>query len=193
MTPTDDSARLPRPRVAGRRLLRGAAALVVLAGLLVLPAASAKEEGWTGAIGDPAPALELEDLAGETISLRGLEGKAVLVNLWATYCLPCRHEMPLLDDLASSHREDGLVLLGVSLDGPGMEKRVDALRDELEIGYPILLDPEGEASRLFPAPALPASYLFDREGNLVWKRIGVVVEDDPDLARALERALEPAE
>ena len=180
MTATDSR------RGRGGRLGVGLAALFLSA---VAATASAEAPAWTGALGDSAPALVLTALDGETVDLSALGPRAVLVNLWATYCLPCRHEMPLLDALAEEHADD-LVILGVSLDGPRAEPAVRELADELEISYPVVLDPEGRASRLFEAPALPASYLFDRSGRLVWKRLGVIVENDPDFAKGLETALQ---
>ena len=186
MEPTDTPSR----SVGRRRRLPGVA---FVAAALLVAAASASQggeepSGWTGALGDPAPALELSDLEGRSVRLEEHAGRAVLINLWATYCLPCRHEMPLLDELAQEHPDD-LVVLGISLDGPSMESRVRDLGTELAISYPLLLDPEGRASRLFEAPALPASYLFGRSGRLVWKRLGVIVENDADFAAGLEAAL----
>lgn len=179
--------------LTGRRFLCGSVALFL--GLLIAagPLRGATEgESWSGRLGDPAPALTLEDLEGRSVSLASLRGRVVLVNLWATYCIPCRHEMPLLDRIAEARSADGLTILGVSVDAPEAEERVRELARELDLSYPVLLDPRGRATDLFPAPALPASFLFDREGRLVWKRLGVIAEEDPELEESLEAALEDA-
>lgn len=180
--------RLPRDR--GRRRLLGAAVLA-LSGLLVLISGATAESAssWSAELGDPAPALSLSDLDGKPVALKDFEHQVVLVNLWATYCLPCRHEMPLLDELAEANRDRGLVVLGISIDRKRAENRVRELVEELDLSYPILLDPEEKATGLFPAPALPASFLFDRRGRLAWQRLGVIVEDDLEFQEALREAL----
>ncbi|MDX1630466.1 MAG: TlpA disulfide reductase family protein [Thermoanaerobaculia bacterium] len=183
----DPDARASRNR---RRPLRSAAVFVLI-GWIALVSLAISGRSWSAELGDPAPELSQPDLQGRTVTLEDFENRAILVNVWATYCLPCRHEMPLLDEMAETHRDRGLVVLGVSIDGKRAEDRVRSLVEDLEISYPILLDPEEKTADLFPAPALPASFLFDHRGRLQWKRLGVIVEDDPELQEALREALPP--
>ena len=106
----------------------------------------------------------LRDLEGKEWKLRGLGGKVVLVNFWATWCPPCRKEMPDLDALYARFREQGFVILGISDDDAG---KVAAFVKEHDVRYPILLDPGSKVSALFGAEGIPKSYVYDSGGRLV--------------------------
>ncbi|HXN46520.1 MAG TPA: TlpA disulfide reductase family protein [Bryobacteraceae bacterium] len=106
----------------------------------------------------------LRDLEGKEWKLSGLAGKVVLVNFWATWCPPCRKEMPDLGALYARFREQGLVILGISDDDPG---KVAAFVKEHGVRYPVLLDPGSKVSTLFGAEGIPKSYVYDRDGKLV--------------------------
>jgi peroxiredoxin len=105
----------------------------------------------------------LTDLHGKTWSMKDLRGMVVLVNFWATWCPPCRKEMPDLDGLFRQFGEQGLVILAVS-DEP--EEKVKPFIEERNIRYPILLDPDRKINTLFQIDSIPMSFLYDREGNL---------------------------
>jgi thiol-disulfide isomerase/thioredoxin len=111
------------------------------------------------------------------------------VNLWATWCLPCRAETPELVRLHRRYAAAGLAIVGVSLDTAGAAAKVREFVRLNGIPYTILHDPDDRATGLFGAAALPASYLFDRQGLLVWSQVGAIGKNDPGLAAALERAL----
>jgi peroxiredoxin len=123
-------------------------------------------------IGKPAPDFTLADPEGVTYSLDDLRGQVVLVNFWATWCEPCRAEMPELDDLAHEYREQGFRVLAVNVleDGPSIR----AFGRELNLDLPLLADRGGETYKAYNVRALPSSYLIDGEGVIRDVRLGVV-------------------
>jgi peroxiredoxin len=110
----------------------------------------------------------LTDLQGKTWTLRDLHGKVVLVNFWATWCQPCRKEMPDLDALYKRFKDQGFVILGVSDEETAKVKQLLA---ERSVSYPILLDPERKVNGLFRIEGIPKTFVFDREGKLVSQAI----------------------
>jgi peroxiredoxin len=90
----------------------------------------------------------------------------VLLNFWATWCMPCRQEMPSMEKLWQKFRDKGLVIFAVSTDegGPG---RVRSFVKRLKLSFPVVLDPDSKVSDLYQVSGLPVSYLIDREGRLV--------------------------
>ena len=106
----------------------------------------------------------LTDLQGKTWTLQGLHGKVVLVNFWATWCQPCRKEMPDLDALYQRFKDQGLVILGISDEEAGKVKQLLA---ERSVAYPILLDPGRKVNELFRIDGIPKSFLYDRSGKMV--------------------------
>lgn len=105
----------------------------------------------------------LADLEGKSWTLRQLSGEVVLVNFWATWCPPCRKEMPDLDAIYKESREKGLVILAIS--DEGREKVVPFLKDH-PVGYPILLDPGGRVTSEFAVNGIPKTFAYDRSGHL---------------------------
>ncbi|MFY9724768.1 MAG: TlpA disulfide reductase family protein [Bryobacteraceae bacterium] len=110
----------------------------------------------------------LTDLMGKTWSLRDLRGKVVLVNFWATWCPPCRKEMPDLEALYRQFGPHGLVILAISDEDAGKVKPFIA---EHEFTYPILLDPGRKVNEMFQVEGIPKSFVYDREGKLVAQAI----------------------
>jgi peroxiredoxin len=110
----------------------------------------------------------LTDLTGKNWQLKSLSGKTVLVNFWATWCPPCRKEMPDLDALYRRYEERGLVVLAISDEGVGTVK---TFIGDHKVSYPVLLDPGGKVSKLFRVQGIPKSFLYDRNGNLVAQAI----------------------
>jgi peroxiredoxin len=105
----------------------------------------------------------LRDLDGKEWSLSALRGKVVLVNFWATWCPPCRKEMPDLNALYSRFRDQGFLVLAISDEDTG---KLAAFVKEHHVAYPVLLDPGGKVSEQFGAEGIPKSYVYDRDGKL---------------------------
>jgi peroxiredoxin len=148
---------------------------------------------WDRQPGSKAPDYTARTPEGEAVSLSALRGSAVLLNLWATWCAPCRAETPDLISLHEQHASRGLRVIGVSVDVDLSSQQVRSFARQEKIPYTILHDYEDRASTLFVGQQmLPASFLFDRQGILVWSRIGLLDKDDPDLAAAIGKALTAA-
>ncbi|MFS2248648.1 TlpA family protein disulfide reductase [Bacillus pumilus] len=141
------------------------AVLLVLIGLLVWNLLEPKEPAIGLEKGDQAPDFELKTLDGQTASLSDYQGKKVLVNFWATWCKPCRTEMPDLDAIRSEY--DQVEVLAVNL--TTTEKSVDhvaAFADELKLSFPILLDQKGIQAR-YQVLSYPTTYILDEKGRIV--------------------------
>jgi peroxiredoxin len=110
----------------------------------------------------------LTDLQGKTWSLRELKGKVVLVNFWATWCPPCRKEMPDLNALYQRFKDQGFVILAISDEEASKVKPFIA---ERKISYPVMLDPGRKVNELFQVEGIPKSFVYDREGTLVAQSI----------------------
>ncbi|HEU5393602.1 MAG TPA: TlpA disulfide reductase family protein, partial [Candidatus Methylomirabilis sp.] len=107
-----------------------------------------------------APAFTLSDLAGTPRRLADFKGQVVLINFWATWCLPCREEMPAMERLYREMKNGGFTILAVNF--AETPEQVEPFVKELRLTFPILLDQEGQVSRLYRAFSLPATYLIDR-------------------------------
>jgi peroxiredoxin len=110
----------------------------------------------------------LRQLNGETWTLKELRGKVVVVNFWATWCPPCRKEMPDLEALYKQFKEQGLVILAISDED---ESKVKPFIAEQKVTYPILLDPGRKVNELFEIEGIPKTFVYDRSGKLVAQSI----------------------
>lgn len=140
-------------------------------------------------IGQPAPAYAARSIGGDPVSLADHRGQVVLLNIWATWCFPCRTEIPELQALHARFQGAGLDVIGVSVDAGSEDASVAEFADEYGMTYALWRDPDGRVSTLFAAVGVPATYLIDRGGVLRWSHVGPVTADDPALGRALEEAL----
>ncbi len=123
------------------------------------------------------------------MSLESLKGQVVLLNLWATWCGPCRAETPYLQEVFEEHRDEGFVIVGVSMDTGDAVEAIEMFVEEYEVGYTILHDPRMAGMELYQVLGLPATFLIDREGVLRWMRYGPIPEGDPAFLAALEDVL----
>jgi len=114
--------------------------------------------------GQSAPDFALKSSSGENLRLSEYRGDVVMVNFWATWCGPCRQEMPLLDQLYSRYQRVGFSLLGVNIDD-NASKAMDMV-SELGVSFPVLFDTGKEVSRLYEVEAMPVTVLIDREGTV---------------------------
>ncbi len=167
-------------RTSRRTLLTGAA-LAMLPGLA---RAAHIVRAWPAA--KPAPALALNDLDGKAWSLAALKGRPVLLNFWASWCEPCRAEMPSLELLQTRHEKAGLVILSVNYQEP--LPKIRRFLETLPFSLPILLDREGEAAAAWTTRVFPSTVLIDRAGT---PRSTVIGEIDwlGEAARALVEPL----
>jgi cytochrome c biogenesis protein CcmG/thiol:disulfide interchange protein DsbE len=139
-----------------------------------------------GGDGTEAPDIRVETLAGDTIALRDLRGQVVLVNFWATWCPPCRYEMPGFQRTYDRYRDRGFAILGLSTDRAG-RGTVQRFLDEMGITYPVAMA-TAEAIQLFGVGNLiPTSFLIDAEGRIRYTVKGMYTETA--LAHAVERLL----
>ena len=112
--------------------------------------------------GKAAPDFVLRSASGENMRLSEYRGDVVMINFWATWCGPCRQEMPLLDDLYSRYQRVGFNLLGVNIDDDSA--RAMKMVKELGINFPVLFDESKQVSKLYQVEAMPVTILIDREG-----------------------------
>jgi thiol-disulfide isomerase/thioredoxin len=118
------------------------------------------------------PTVELQDLSGKKIKLSEFSGKPLVLNLWATWCGPCRFEIPMLNDLHKKYSDKGLVIVGISTDEDGTQLVKDFMK-ETPIQYPSYLKTPGLEEQFGGIWALPTTYFYDRTGKQVDKIIGV--------------------
>ncbi len=110
----------------------------------------------------------LTDLHGKAWALKDLRGQVVLVNMWATWCPPCRSEMPDLDSIYKRFKKDGLIVLAITDEDAGKARQ---FVDEYRLGFPILLDPDKSVHKQYTIEGLPRSFVYDRDGKLVAQAI----------------------
>ena len=115
-------------------------------------------------VGDLAPNFTLKSATGTNLRLSEFRGEVVMINFWATWCGPCRQEMPLLQKLYSRYRDVGFELLGVNIDGKNAKAKNMAKR--LKVSYPILFDSDKNVSELYDVDAMPTTVMVDRDGRV---------------------------
>jgi len=119
-----------------------------------------------------APDFSLSTTDGRTVHLSDFRGKPVLLNFWATFCVPCREEMPALQTLWKAYRHAGLVVLAVAADRDKSGAAIKAFLASTDVGFPVLLDSDGEVRRRYEVQALPTSYLIGADGRFLGRIIG---------------------
>src|SRR5205823_2562109 len=158
------------------------------------PAINAEPEAASARtdVGDSMPAYTAKYLDGKPLNLASEKGNVIFLNVWATWCGPCRFETPELQALQNQYATKGLKVIGVSVD-EGETEAVKTFVAEQKITYPIALDPEGRIANLLQTTVLPTSLLLDRNGKIVWRQIGAIMPNDSKLKAAVEKAVaEPA-
>ncbi len=131
------------------------------------------------------PDFTLETVDGETVTLSDYRGQPVVINFWATWCAPCREEMPLLQETYDAHRDEGLVVIGINVrETPEEVKR---FLDEVRVEFPVLLDSEAAVVNRYLVTSLPLTFFVDREGRLRTVVVGGMTKAvlDERLARIL--------
>ena len=138
--------------------------------------------------GTMAPDFELQVLQGKgkSIQLSSLKGKAVIVNFWATYCDPCKIEMPWLADLQKKYGPQGLQILGIVMDDPG-EKTIVDFTHKMGVNYPVLVGTERVADLYGGIDGLPTTFFLDRDGKVVDRVLGL--EDESLIEASIKKSL----
>ncbi len=161
---------------------RSIALATIWLGFCLCVAASANE------ISGPAPNFTLKDAEGNAVSLSDLKGQIVMINFWASWCGPCRQEMPLLEAIYRKYEPLGFTLLGVNVEENSNDGQ--AWLAERPVSFPVLYDPENGVSKLYDVIAMPSTVLIDRQGNLRYLHHGYkpgYENDYVDQVRALAR------
>ena len=161
----------------------------VLVLLAVVGCAATGEPPRRVEVGIEAPSYAARNLSGDSVSLALLRGKPVLLNVWATWCLPCKEEIPFLESLHGKHAAQGLQIVGVSVDARGDESKITEFARDFRMPYPIWRDPDERVNSRFLAIGVPSTYLIDRNGILRWKHLGTLRATTPGFAAALEEVL----
>jgi thiol-disulfide isomerase/thioredoxin len=139
-------------------------------------------------VGDPMPPYTATYLDGKPLNIASEKGSVIFLNVWATWCGPCKFETPELQALQNQYASKGLKVIGVSVD-EGETEAVKTFVAEQKITYPIALDPEGRIANLVQTTVLPTSLLLDRNGKIVWRQIGAIMPNDSKLKSAVEKAV----
>ena len=140
-----------------RKFVARTAAVIVAALLTTLASAA-------GPAPSVAPAFTLPSRDGKTVTLESLKGKVVMLNFWASWCGPCRKELPLLDQMYKRYGKQGFALLGVNVDAESAD--AEKLLKVTPVTFPVLFDKESKVSQLYNVNAMPSSVFIDRNGNL---------------------------
>jgi len=130
----------------------------------------------TGASNGAAPGFELPARSGGTVSLEDLKGQVVMINFWASWCGPCREEMPLLDQMHKKYEAMGFKLLGVNVESD--TKDAERWLAKTPVNFPILFDRENKVSELYSVNAMPSSVFIDRKGNVRYLHRGYKAGDE---------------
>ena len=151
------------------RGLRGAGVVVLMALFTAGPVAAQEKA--------PAPNFSLKNASGQTVELAKLHGKVVVVNFWATWCGPCRAEIPGMLDVYEKYKGKGLEIVGISVDRDGWPV-INPFVKKLNIKYPVVLG-NGEVTDAYGGiDAIPTSFFVDREGRVLLRHVGYMSKED---------------
>jgi peroxiredoxin len=147
---------------------------------LALPASAQELKPWAGGA---TPPLELSDMKGARHRLADYRGKVVLVNFWATWCVPCRDEMPSIERLRASLDSRRFAVLAVNLAEP--ESRIQKFLDAVPLGFPVLLDRDAKIARAWQAKLLPATYIVGPDGSIRYRHLGELDWSTPEVQKLI--------
>jgi len=181
----------PPPAPGGRNPLALVVAAVIIAGMLYFGFHAARRTGANGttstAKSSVAPDFTLESLDGKSVRLSDLRGKAVLLNFWATWCGPCKIEMPWFVELQNQYGPQGLQIIGVAMDESGKDD-IAKFAKEMGVNYPVLLGKEAVGEAYGGVPALPETFFISRDGKIIDRIIGLKGREE--IEDSIKKALE---
>jgi peroxiredoxin len=137
----------------------------------------------------PAPDFLLPDLQGQVVRLSQLKGKVVMLNVWTTWCPPCRKEMPTMETLYRRMKGGDFIMLAASQDVDG-KNTVQPYLQEGSLTFPVVLDVRGEVGKKYGVTGYPETFIIDRQGTIVYHHIGYNDWSHPTVETALRRLLE---
>jgi peroxiredoxin len=152
------------------------------------PAAKAADSGPLR-VGMEMPSYSATTIDGAKYDLKEKRGKVLLLNIWATWCPPCRAETPDLVKLHEKYKGRGFEVVGVSIDEAGNAQQVRTFAKDYKVSYPVVYDPDGKIADMFATAIIPTSALVDRNGRITWIMQGMVELDDREAIAAIESAL----
>ncbi len=164
--------RIPIQRVSLRAGLLAAFSLVFM-----VASACSGRTGQTNVapeVGSRAPSFEAQFVGGDTSGIDDLLGDGIVLNFWATWCGPCRRELPLLDQTAREVAQDGVKIIAVNMGES--EEEILLFLDDFNVSFPIALDADGSIARLYAVPALPMTFFIDSSGVIQYRRVGELLE-----------------
>lgn len=171
------------------RMQRSYRASVPFAFAIALASCGSGESSRSVQVGKAAPEYRAVSVDGDSVSLAAQRGKVVLFNVWATWCHPCRDEIPELLVLYDKYKPRGLELVGVSVDANGSDDAIRSFMKDFRMTYPVWRDPDERVSTEFLVVGVPATFLIDRNGVLRWRKTGPIQPGDSSLTAAIEHAL----
>ena len=136
-----------------------------------------------------APDFTLTDMEGKSVSLSDFRGKVVLLNFWATWCPPCRAEMPSMERLYSEMRDKDFVLLAVNVEENG-QNAVSSFVEDIPVSFPILFDSAQKISSIYRVSGIPQTYIIDKEGQIIQQVTGGVAWDSPEVRKYFSSLVE---
>jgi thiol-disulfide isomerase/thioredoxin len=143
--------------------------VLLIGALLATPALAVAPAG-------PAPRFQLASMAGKPVSLEQYKGQVVMLNFWASWCGPCREEMPILEKLHAKYKPMGFTMIGVNVE-PDSAEAAKWLK-ATPVTFPILFDTKSDVSKLYSVASMPSTVIIDRKGNLRWLHRGYKAGDE---------------
>lgn len=140
-----------------------------------------------GAGASMAPSFALPSRSGDTVSLAQLKGKVVMLNFWASWCGPCRQEMPLLEQMHKRYSALGFTLVGVNVDANS--KDAEDWLSKTPVSFPVLFDRESKVSKLYDVSAMPSTVFIDRQGNVRYLHRGYKAGDEGEYLNQIRALL----
>jgi thiol-disulfide isomerase/thioredoxin len=135
-----------------------------------------------------APQFTLSDLRGSLVRLGDFKGKVVLLNFWASWCNPCRREIPSLERLYQMRKNKGFEIVAVNAERASASQ-IASFAEKYRMSFPILLNPQGDVSNNYWVRAIPTSFLLDKNGVIKWKIVGGREWDDPNVLSRIDQLL----
>jgi cytochrome c biogenesis protein CcmG, thiol:disulfide interchange protein DsbE len=173
--------------VFGIHIIRGNIRLCAIMAILLVAASAtpAMAGSKTQVSGTAAPSFTLPTQDG-TISLESLRGKPVLVDFWASWCIPCQMSFPWMSEMYRAYGDKGLTIIAINLDKN--QERADAFLEAASVRFDVAFDPSGKTAEAYKVTAMPSSFLIDKEGKIVHVRVGFDPKKNGEVEALIKQA-----